>query len=362
MISQDKKRLVCCVGFRSLCRRAFLVLMAPSSLVLAQPDDSQLDFVVSSIRYALTSPAEEARACPEGISRHTPGLVNMCMTPEGAGFDTDMRTVTGNVNAEGIDLDNSIGKEDFQGFDGVAGVDNQFYRVVGCSHAYRQGGQGNMFEIEMRTGAWGLLVRLMDVDDLVNDNHVRVGLYANSDPIYLSAQREPLPYATYSMHQDPQLHAETDGVIRDGKLSTRPVDFRSLSSVNSMLVHRVLRDVRLEASINDDGTISGYLAGYSPVEDLYDESFGFRNAIKSDGSLAPENLRARSAHGKSRVLGYNCPGMYQALKKHADGHPDDLGVFTSVSQQYVIKAIPAFIVDVPTESLNQSLTRVGEVK
>lgn len=362
MISKYNKRSVCCVGLRSRWWCALLVLMGPTSLVLAQPADSQLDFVVSSIRYALTSPAGEAQACPEGISRHTPGLVNMCMTPERAGFDADMRTVSGNVNAEGIDLDDSIGEEDFPGFDGVKGVDNQFYRIVGCSHAYRQGGQGNGFEIEMRTGAWGLLIRLMDVDDPVNDDYVRVGLYANSDPIYLSAQREPLPYATYSMHQNPQLRAETEGAIRNGKLSTRPVDFKFLSSVNSMLVHRVLRDVRLEASMNADGTISGYLAGYSPVEDLYDESFGFRNAIKSDGSLAPENLRARSAHGKSRVLGYNCQGMYQALKKYADGHPDDRGGFTSVSQQYVIKAIPAFIVDVPTSSLNEGLTRAGEVK
>ncbi len=362
MIPKYKKSRPRCPSFFGRWGCAMLTVMVLPNMTVAQSVEGRLDFVVSSIRYALTNGSGEAAACPNGVSRHTQGSANMCMTPQRGGIDTHMNVVTGNIKVEGINLDNRASDEDFEGFNEVQGVDNQFYRVVGCTPAYRQGGQGNGFETEMRTGAWGLLISVKGVDDMDNDDHVRVGIYANSDPIYLSAKRDPLPYATYAIHQDTQLHAETDGVIRNGKLSTRPIDFKFLSTVNSMLVHRVLRDARLEASINKDGTISGYLAGYSPVEAVYDENFGFRNAITKDGSLAPERLRSRSAYGKSLVLGYNCEGMYQALWNQADGHPDDFGRFTSISQQYVVKGIPAFIVNVPTASLNEELTRSGELK
>lgn len=95
--------------------------------------------------------------------------------------------------------------------------------------------------------------------------------------------------------------------------------------------------------------MEGYLAGYTPVEEMYDFQSGFRNGKDGKGELASLRLRVGSANGAARVLGYTCPGVYHSLHKYADGHPDpQTGRCTSISTQYRIKAIPAFVVDVAT--------------
>ena len=40
---------------------------------------------------------------------------------------------------------------------GERGIDNQFFRVVGCSNSYQSTGQSNGYVIEMYTGSWGIL-------------------------------------------------------------------------------------------------------------------------------------------------------------------------------------------------------------
>jgi hypothetical protein len=62
--------------------------------------------------------------------------------------------------------------------------------------------------------------------------------------------------------------------------------------------------------------------------------------------------------GAARVLGYTCPGVYHSLYKYADADPDpQSGRCTSISVQYRIKAITAFVVDVTSESVNRKLTQ-----
>ena len=43
---------------------------------------------------------------------------------------------------------------------GERGIDNQFYRLVGCSNSYQSTGPANTCEIEMHTGSWGILIAL----------------------------------------------------------------------------------------------------------------------------------------------------------------------------------------------------------
>src|SRR6185369_17646936 len=99
---------------------------------------------------------------------------------------------------------------------GERGVDNQLYRVVGCTRSYQSTGQSNGFATEMLTGSWGIVLRVTGVDNLRNDDSVEVGLFANADPIQLSPTREPLPYATYTLDQDPRFRAVTRAASRKG--------------------------------------------------------------------------------------------------------------------------------------------------
>jgi hypothetical protein len=375
-------------------------------------------FVVSHIAYALSNKdASETGACPEGMTKgygnaggfndigevfvgkpdlqrqegevedkyvrrvftqamSDPNTKNLCMNPELGQPDPRFKTVTGkNLQADGIDLDgqdshlngkaapNSCPHEDFRGMNGERGIDNQFFRLVGCSKSYQSTGLSNAWEIEMYTGAWGVLITLKGVDDLRNAKNVEVGIYANADPIQLSPTRQALPNATYAMDQDPRFRATTHGRIVDGVLTTDPVDVRFHKVTNSIYLERPLRDARLRMTFTPDGGMEGILAGYTPVEELYDFQYAYRNGKDAKGNPAPLQLRTGSSIGQAAVLGHTCQGAYYAMKQLADGHRDPKsGQCASLSTQYRIKAIPAFVVDAATESVNSTLDRNGAPK
>jgi hypothetical protein len=368
--------------------------------------NGQAGFVVSHIAFALSKDASDTGACPDGMTqgntelysltpeghRHegesdqdygrrvnqgaqvlstAPNGQNLCLNPEAGAPDPHFRTVTGkDVPAEGIDLDGQVSRangkpapgtcahEDFRGTHGERGIDNQFYRLVGCSKSYQSTGQSNGYETGMYVGEWGILLTLKGVDNLRNAEDVEVGFYASADPLQLSPTREALPNATYAMDQDPRFRATAHGRIVNGVLTTDPVDVRFHYVVNSIHLERPLRDARLRMTFTPEGGLEGILAGYTPVEDIYDFQYGFRNGKDAKGNPANNRLISGSANGQARVLDHTCNGAYFELKRLADGHRDPkTGQCTSISTQYRIKVIPAFVVDTPTQSVNDVLDK-----
>ena len=183
-------------------------------------------------------------------------------------------------------------------------------------------------------------------------------IYANADPIELSPNREALPNATYAIDQDPRFQAKTRGRIVDGVLTTDPVNVRFHKNTNSIYLERTLNEARVKMTLGADGTLEGYLAGYTPVDELYDFQYAFRNGKNGKGEPADRRLVTISAMGQAAVLGHTCNGAYYALHELADGDPDPkTGKCTSISTQYRIKAIPAFVVDAKTQSVNEDLER-----
>jgi hypothetical protein len=366
----------------------------------------QTGFIVSHIAYALSKDAKDTGACPEGMTQGNaeifsstaeghqhegesdqdyarrvnqgfqalstaPNGQNLCMNPEAGVPDPHFRVVTGkNVPAEGIDLDgqdshrqgkaapNTCSHDDFRGMNGERGVDNQFFRLVGCSKSFQSTGLSNSYEIEMYTGAWGILITLKGVNDLHNASDVEVGIYANADPIQLSPTREALSNATYAADQDPRFRATTHGRIVNGVLITDPVDVRFHVVTNSIHLERPLKDARLRMTFTPDGGLDGILAGYTPIGEMYDFQYGFRNGKDAKGNPANSRLISGSANGQARVLDHTCNGAYFELQHLADGHRDPkTGQCTSISTQYRIKAIPAFVVEAATRSGNDALDK-----
>jgi hypothetical protein len=392
------RREVCLARF-AVCASLAVASGAPAETAFLQ--NGAAGFVVSDIKYALAPDADESGACPRGMSKNVaeiyaltpngkrrkgeaegdygkrlekeagalvkaPDGRNLCMNPEAGQPDPNFQTVQrSDIPVDGIDLDGSDSNasgmcphQDFVGLAGERGVDNQFYRVVGCSRSFQSNGMSNGFATEMLTGSWGILLTLDGVDDLKNDDSVEVGLSANADPIQLSPTREALGFATYAMDQDPRFRAKTRGRIKDGVLTSDPVDVRFHHVVNSLRLERPLRHAVLRVKISEAGVLEGYLGGYAPVEEMYDVQFGFRNGKNGAGELGPLALRMHTGVGAARVLGYTCPGVYHSLYKYADGDPDpQSGRCTSISVQYRIEAITAFVVDVATESVNRKLTQ-----
>lgn len=303
---------------------------------------------------------------------------NLCANPSLAP-DPHYRTMddTG-VVSYGIDLDGQVSTrdgaaapgtcphQDFTGVDGEPGVDNQYLRLTGCTgNPPADTGENETgwlpppqeaLENTMLEGGWGILIELTGVDDLDNDDSVEVGIYANSDPIVLSAQREPIPYATYAADQDPRFRGVTKGQIVDGVLTTEPTDVRFHWLVAGMHLERPLVHARIRARFTEDGEMEGYLAGYTPVEALYDLQYGFRNATNDKGEPAPAAMMTAIATGAASAMNRTCNGAYEAMYKLADGDPDPkTGRCTSLSTQYYFRATPAFIAQVESRGRNDGL-------
>lgn len=375
--------------------------LTPARSQSSTPDTEQ-GFVVSHIRFALGADAAGTGACPNGMTQgyanggdvfvnapqlqqeqgetedqyirrmfqqamSDPNVRNLCLNPELGHPNPTFQTVSGNVPAEGIDLDaqdsrggspapGTCSHSDFRGMNGERGIDNQFYRLVGCSNSYQSTGQSNTWEIEMYTGSWGILMTLKGLDDRRNDPDVEVSFYANADPIQVSPTREAVRNATYAAEQNPAYSATTHGRIVNGVLTTDPVDVNFHWVVNSIRLDRVLKHARAQMTFTPDGALDGVLAGYTPVEALYDVQYGFRNGQDGAGQPAPLRLRTVSSIGQARVLGHTCEGAYFAMRELADGDRDPTtGDCTSVSTQYHITAIPAFVVQAETSSVNGDL-------
>jgi hypothetical protein len=336
--------------------------------------DGKAGFVVSHIEFALGQDAKENGACPAGMTQGIrpddgqhegetpeqaqrrffatlidPNRPNRCMNPEKFGPDPAFKTIqAANVRAYGIDLDgqdsrankkaapNTCPHDDFLGMNGERGIDNQFYRVVGCSNSFQSTGQSNGFSIEMLTGSWGILITLSGVHDIRSSDNVEVGIYA--------------------IDQNPRFQAKTHGRIKDGVLTTDPVDVRFHKITNGIYLERPLHNARLKMTLGADGVLEGYLAGYTPVDELYDYQYAYRNGKDAKGEPADRKLIMVSGSGQAYVNGHTCNGAYYALHEYADGDRDPkTGQCSSISTQYRIKAIPAFVVDAKTKSVNSDL-------
>ena len=187
-------------------------------------------------------------------------------------------------------------------------------------------------------------------------DRVEVGIYANADPIVMDSSRVPIPYATYAADQDPRFRGVTHGSIKNGELVTEPVNVRFHWLVAGMHLERPINHARIQARITDTGILEGYLSGYTPVEALYDYQYAFRNAKNDAGEPVPSARTAAIATGAASAMNRTCNGAYAALYSLADGDPDpETGRCNSISTQYYFRATPAFVVDVESQSMNDSL-------
>lgn len=367
-----------CAGILALLVGILGTRLAPAQTEQALIRDGEFGLVVSDFNFA-TSDTETLNtpACPNGPSlsfaeiflQSHPELTpnddegerrfqrlaleeaarardgqNLCMAPT-LESDAHFQTIQGNMPVYGVDLDGQTSRagghpapgtcahDDFAGIGGNRGVDNQYFRAIGCIRGYQPGGLAYEFSREMLRGTWSILVALKGVESLENDADVEVRLYAGADPIQLGTNRQVLPFATYAASDDNRFRASTRGRIANGVLTTEPVDARFKYSANGDFYERPLRDARLHVTFAGDGSAEGYLSGYSPIDEI------FQNQVSFNGNMFV-------AVAAANAIGYTCHGLYAAFQTLADGNRDPVtGRCTSISTQYRISAVPGFVVD-----------------
>jgi hypothetical protein len=81
----------------------------------------------------------------------------------------------------------------------------------------------------------------------------------------------------------------------------------------------------LRLQLLPNGNMKGLLAGYLDMPDM--------------------DMTAGTKQASAEMVKYDCPSIYQAIRRYADGYKDPTtGKCTALSTAYEIEAIPAFVI------------------
>jgi hypothetical protein len=279
---------------------------------------------------------------------HTPDGKDLCEVPDYP--RPPQRTSQGHISY-GMNLDgttdgaatpNTCAHEKLTGPDGTPTIDNQSYRVLGCSSNYR-GPPGEMGYLDslrnsgLKDGGTTILIELIGVKDAHNDDDIQVGIYNGADPMVVDATGHMLPYASLSMTDDKKFQTLIHGRIKDGVVTTDAGDITLHYDLGGSKKRYDLKAARLRLELSPDGTAKGLLAGYLPLSDV-----DFSRTSKQAGA---------------EMVGYDCPSFTQAFQRYADAYPDPkTGQCTAISTAFEIQAIPVFIVHPEGERKTAQIT------
>lgn len=210
--------------------------------------------------------------------------------------------------------------------DGQGGVDNRLFAVEGCVEGFRRRGFLPMIFNEGRAvGRPTMLVEISGIDDLAEDDDVRVSILYSTDELRRGPGKAVLPDYTFRVTGDPafaQDFASFRGRIKGGVLVTEPIDRLHVHEVTGIetTVHRP----RLSIEFLPDGRMKGLVGGYLDWRRRY----------------VWQTFRASDYEN---TIGMQAPAIYVAMKQAADGLPDPVtGEFNGISAAFEIEGVPAF--------------------
>jgi hypothetical protein len=242
--------------------------------------------------------------------------------------DPGLTPVSGTI-AEGLNLDGNE-KTGFTSPTGEKGIDNNFYKALGCWKTYRgppRLSSGAMqFNDAMRNGSWTTVIVVSgEGKDPMNDKHVKVGFYVSGDKLVKDGNGNIAPDYTFRIKP----HAKYEGI-----LPARTVNGAIVSTTSADIMLRdpsywqdlELLRARVKLQMKPDGSLSGYLGGYRPWEPIY------RGWVNARGTVI-------------EVLTWvQLPAVYYSLQRNADFSPTGRkGPKTHISFAMRIDAVPAFV-------------------
>ena len=255
--------------------------------------------------------------------------------------DPGLVGVTGDLT-EGFNLDDNV-KTGYPSPTGDKGVDNNFYRAVGCTKSYRGpprlSAGGLATNDSMRNGGWTVVVVVHGAGkDPMNDSKVDIGFYMSNDKLIKDGNGEIAHDYTFRI-KPTKLEgiikaASSNGVITS-KDATPEIWIRDPGAVRDLQL--LLARVKLQ--MKPDGTLEGYLGGYRPWAPIYDA------LIKARGPVA-------------EALGWiELPSIYYALKRNADYSPTGpKGEKTHISYAMRVSAVPAYVIAPDASELVAAVT------
>jgi hypothetical protein len=234
--------------------------------------------------------------------------------------------------ARGFNLDgkrgNGVGPQhrDYVSESGQPGIDNQLFTVDGCIKGFGPIGILTVTTTEgRRNGEISLMVLVSGIDDERNDDSVDVTLFYSRDPMMKSATgKDILPGYTFRLSEDAErtpYFQRMHGRIVDSIVLTDPVKAIDLDRGRDSTR---LFDGRVRLEMRPDRTLKGVIGGY----------MDWRYMANYWGCLTFFEAG----------MGYSVPGVYNALKRAADGLPDPVtGELTGISAAYDIDGVAAYL-------------------
>jgi hypothetical protein len=247
-----------------------------------------------------------------------------CTNPEDFPYGIERFKPYDGKQALGINLDGKVDGDDFVSPKGEKGIDNQLWRATGCIKVFREQADPKALKAGFSSAQAPTLVEISKLDSIKDDPEVEVRVYVSSNPVATDARGGALQRATYDIDPNPRLQSRTRGRIVGGVLTTDPFDVVLGRKAQILDTVQDLRQARLQATLNPDGTIEGGIYGYYTVESFW------------------EMLRQFTQNGADQTQ-ISCPGLRAAVEKFADGVPDPkTGRFTALSSAVNFVGVPAY--------------------
>jgi hypothetical protein len=255
--------------------------------------------------------------------------------------DPGLIGVSGDLT-EGFNLDGNV-KTGYPSPTGEKGIDNNFYRALGCTKSYRGPPRLSSSALgtndTMRNGAWTVAIVVHGAGaDPMNDANVEVGFYMSSDKLVKDGNGDIARDYTFSIKPSKLegiMKARTSNGVITSKGATPEFWTREPGGVRDLQLLRA----RLQLQMKPDGTLEGYVGGYRPWKPIY-------NALVNQRGPVVE------------ILGWiELPAIYYALKRNADHSPaGPKGEKTHISYAMRVNAIPAYVMTPDSTAQVASIT------
>lgn len=244
--------------------------------------------------------------------------------------ETGLTPVSGSI-AYGLNLDDDK-TTGFTSPDGEQGIDNNFYKALGCWKTYRgpprmsSGAQGQ--NDSMREGSWTIVVVVSGKgSDPMNDDDVEVGFYHSGDKIVRDGMGNVATDYTFAIKPHARQEAIFRGRTENGKIIAKGVGNVVLRNPGADPELPLLKS-RLEFQMKPDGGLTGMIGGYRPWLPVYKGWIAGRGAV-------------------IEVLTWvEMPDVWYALRRYADYSPSGPGGEKSyISFALSVDATPAFVME-----------------
>lgn len=258
--------------------------------------------------------------------------------------DPGLTGVTGTI-AEGVDLDGNA-KTGFASPTGDKGVDNVFYRTLGCWKTYRApprlSSGALQFNDAMRNGGWTTVIVVSGKGkDPMNDANAKVGIYASADKMVKDGNGEIARDYTFRIQPHPKYEGVFSAKVKNGVITSTAASDMTMRDASYTQDLELLR-AQVKLTMQPDGSLKGYLGGYRPWFQVY------KGWINARGPVI------------EALTWVQLPGVYYALKRNADFSPAGAsGEKTHISYAMRIDALPAFVM---TPDASKEATEVVSYK